>query len=428
MDKLVQFVRRNPISTGLLVFCMIQIVAFLYYINFFKDNNYLPSPFIYDKSDTFMDLFHTLYWSNNSGRYTEWLSVYPPLVFLVLKFVYQVFYGDETFINAFELREQTNYFIYFFIGCALLAQGCVFRTPLWSRLLVHQRLLLFLISVLSTPFLFALERGNLILFCPILIAIALSGKPIEKVVCIAILINLKPYFALLMAVFALKRDWSNLLKVIVFSGFLYLATGLVTDKFFILFLQNLLSFGSEDDLFSLREVMAMPSSLSAFSYILSSGKIGEEAIYNLAPTMLSSFIELYKWFLIAILGFTLYKRSKSIDEGVILAGLILITSNLGIWVGGYTFILYVPLIPIFLRLKFKVQYVLIFFAIFAPLDLIPLVSESIGKQYVYLSGVTTDVNWTLGLGSIMRPILNSFLLVLFTYEIFTASKAKPYLN
>ena len=39
-------------------------------------------PFSYDKSDTFMDFFHPLYWSNDSGLYTVWGSVYPPLNFL----------------------------------------------------------------------------------------------------------------------------------------------------------------------------------------------------------------------------------------------------------------------------------------------------------------------------------------------------------
>ena len=55
--------------------CGAQAAAVAYYLFFLNSHGYLPTPFIYDKSDTFMDFFHTMIWADRDGRYTEWGSV-----------------------------------------------------------------------------------------------------------------------------------------------------------------------------------------------------------------------------------------------------------------------------------------------------------------------------------------------------------------
>jgi len=40
-----------------------------------------------------MDLFNTMYWAYEDGRYTDWGSVYPPLGFFILRLVNFVFAG-----------------------------------------------------------------------------------------------------------------------------------------------------------------------------------------------------------------------------------------------------------------------------------------------------------------------------------------------
>lgn len=54
--------------------------------------------------------------------------------------------------------------------------------------------------------------------------------------------------------------------------------------------------------------------------------------------------------------------------------------------------------------------------IYLPLDLIPLMKESIGTQYSYLSNAYVSVDWTLGFGSFVRPLLNLALLLTMSWE------------
>jgi hypothetical protein len=83
----------------------IQLLSVYYYFMYFADNGYLPSPFVFDKSDSFMDLFHPMWWASNEGRYTEWASVYPPLNFILLNIVKWISLGGASFSDSFALRD-----------------------------------------------------------------------------------------------------------------------------------------------------------------------------------------------------------------------------------------------------------------------------------------------------------------------------------
>jgi len=52
-----------------------------------------------------------------------------------------------------------------------------------------------------------------------------------------------------------------------------------------------------------------------------------------------------------------------------------------------------------------------------PIDIIPLMSNSIGQQNAYLSGSMVDIQWTMGLGSVVRPVANIMLLLILSYEV-----------
>jgi hypothetical protein len=58
-----------------------------------------------------------------------------------------------------------------------------------------------------------------------------------------------------------------------------------------------------------------------------------------------------------------------------------------------------------------------------PLDIIPLLSDFIGDQYSYLADAYINIQWTLGLGSVVRPVVNLILLMLLSSE-FLARKHK----
>jgi large-conductance mechanosensitive channel len=48
---------------------------------------------------------------------------------------------------------------------------------------------------------------------------------------------------------------------------------------------------------------------------------------------------------------------------------------------------------------------------------IPLAKETLGEQYSYLTNAIVEVHWTLGMGSVLKPILNFILLATLLYEI-----------
>ncbi|MBI3441811.1 MAG: DUF2029 domain-containing protein [Proteobacteria bacterium] len=398
---------------------LLPIVAgFLYYIYYLMENGYLPSPFIYDKSDTFMDLFNSLYWAYDNGRYTDWGSVYPPLSFFILRFVNFVFagggYGDPAI-----MRDNSPFVIAGFCLIYLVVPAMILKTKLWRDFLIVEKLLIYIAIILSAPMLFTLERGNMILLCPILLTLALSRIGFVRCFCIALLINIKPYFALLMIYYIARQNWKGLATCSVLSGLVFVISGLALDTHFFVFLTNLFNFSQEEGVFSLREVLALPSSISAFSYVLKNpdGAIFASDFLNSERiSIIVYIIEAAKWGMLAISLAVLFTRSALMRDAEIFSLLVVAITNLGIWVGGYTFVLYIALIPVFIKMRARWLYIGLLSVLAMPLDIIPLLDGFIGKQYSYLSDSYVNVQWTLGPGSVVRPVVNLILLLLLSCE------------
>lgn len=406
--------RLNYISLILLL----NVAGFFYYLYFLIENGYLPSPFIYDKSDTFMDFFNVLYWAYDDGRYTEWGSVYPPINFIFMRFFNFVFAGS-VFGDAVLMRENSQFVIAGICLIYLAVPALILKLAYWRDFTRNEKILIYFTIVLSSPLLFTLERGNVILLAPLILALAISKIGAARSFSIALLINIKPYFALLMIYYIARNNWKGFVTCSLLSGLIFAITGLVLDNQFLEFFRNLFSYSQETELYSLREVMALPSSVSAFSYILkhpdgvmfatdflSTGRI-EAIIY---------FVEITKWGVLAIALAALFMRLKQMHDTEIFTALVVVISNLGIWVGGYTYILYVALIPVFILMRNKWLYIGLLSLIAMPLDVIPILGGYIGMKYSYLAAEHIEIMWTWGLGSVIRPLANLTLLILLAYE------------
>lgn len=415
--------RRRLVYVGMLL--LLNAAGFFYYIHYLMENGYLPSPFVYDKSDTFMDLFNVLYWAYDDGRYTDWGSVYPPLNFIILRFVNFVFagggYGDPAL-----MRDNSQLVIVGVCLGYLAIPAILLKTRYWQDFPKIEKILIYFAILLSAPMLFTLERGNLILISPILLALALSKIGMARSVSIALLINIKPYFALLMIYYIARQNWKGFVACTVQSVLFFAISGLALDNHFLVFLTNIFNFSQEDGLFSLREIMALPSSISAFSYVL---KHPDGAMF--ASSFLSSesiaiivyIIEAAKWSVLAISLAILFVRSRLMRDAEALSLLVVVISNLGIWVGGYTLIFYIALIPVFIKMRARWLYIGLLSLMAMPLDIIPLSDDFIGEQYSYLADAYVNIQWTGGLGSVIRPIANLILLLLMSCE-FLARKHK----
>lgn len=401
----------------LIILLIIELVALSFFVVSLLDKGYLPSPFFYDKSDSYMDLFNPIYWSCAGGAYEKWRTIYPPLPFLLLKFFY-ISPKDLICLVPSELRAIGSSSL-FAINLIYLT-GCiaVFFTKAWRDLNADLIVLTLLVTLLSTPMLFALERGNLILLAPFFLAIILSEKEYTKASALAVLINLKPYFAMLLLAYPLKKDFRGGGIAVLLSGLVFLITGILFDDHFFLFFQNIFNF-SQQSSFSGRELIGFPSSISAFAYFLKIPNVFNVISKFLNPEVIkqvSVLIEILKWSSLVYAIITIARKSIFLTENEVIATLLVIISNLGVWVGGYTLLLYFTLIPILSMMRFRWLYLLILAVIAMPLDLIVLSSANIGQQYSYLSDSLVNVNWTLGLGSLLRPIINLLLLYLLSYE------------
>jgi hypothetical protein len=403
----------------LLACCVIQIAACVYFWLSFTENGYLPSPFVYDKADTFMDLFNPMYWADEPGRYTDWGSVYPPLNFLFLKGLRWLLVGQIHESDPFTLRDSAKPFIPYIVATFAASALFVFRHDLWRGFSGAQKALFCFIFLLSPPMMFSIERGNLIIFALGFLALALARPGWTRTFAIGMLINIKPYFALYLVAFAISQRPRELISCTMMAGAIFLLSGILLDEHFLQFLQNLFQFSQDQDLFSPRELLGLPSSVSAFTQILRmylfSG--GSPSLAGLSIGSIIALVESIKWLAILATFVSLGLGGRRVPIEITLAVTTIAITNLGVWVGGYSFILYVCLIPILCRLTYSKIYLACVFLIFMPIDVITLFSESLGNRYSYLSDATVSVNFQVSLGSFLRPMVNFGLLLTISFDI-----------
>lgn len=387
----------------------------------------MPSPFIYDKSDTFMDFFNVLYWAYDEGRYIEWGAVYPPLSFLIVRGWNFLLMGGGLGDPA-NMREGSQAVILGFLLIYLALPVLVLRTRQWNEFSLLHKILIYFAIILSVPMLFSLERGNLIIFCPFILALTISTIGASRAFYIALLINFKPYFAILMIYYLARRNWRGFISCSAIAGMIFLVTGLALDDNFLVFFGNLLSFSKEEVLFSLREVLSLPSSVSAFSYVLGhpdGAAFAAEVVTAETISRSIAIIEAIKWLVLGLSVAIVLFKNTALRDGEIFAVLVVAISNLGIWVGGYTFILYLALVPVLIKMQKKWVYMLYIFLLAIPLDLILILNESIGLQYSYLADESIEIFWQLGAGSFIRPAINLLFLLTLSYEFaFKTKKLK----
>jgi hypothetical protein len=404
----------------LLACCVIQIAACVYFWLSFTENGYLPSPFVYDKADTFMDLFNPMYWADEPGRYTDWGSVYPPLNFLFLKGVRWLLVGQIHESDAFTLRDSAKPFIPYIVAAFAASALFVFRHDLWRGFTGVQKALFFFIFLLSPPMMFSIERGNLIIFALGFLALALARPGWTRTFAIGMLINIKPYFALYLVAFAISQRPRELISCTMMAGAIFLISGILLDEHFLEFVQNLFQFSQDLNLFSPRELLGLPSSVSAFTSVLRiySSVGGTFSVAGLGIDSIVTLVESIKWLAILAAFLSLGLGGRRIPTETTLAATTIAITNLGVWAGGYSFILYICTIPILCRLKYWKLYLACVFLIFMPIDVITLYNENLGDHYAYLSDATVPVIWQLSLGAFLRPVVNFGLLLIISFDIF----------
>ncbi|MDB5618798.1 hypothetical protein [Tardiphaga sp.] len=386
--------------------------------SFYLQNGYLPAPFIYNKFDVFMDVYNPLWWSSTS-KYTDWGSVYPPINFPLLDLIGLATYGNTTFAEASEMRDASlapAFVVMITAGAATILTVCHRQ---WSILPWRTRGLIAAVAVLSPPILFSIERANLIVLGLLCVPFFFGKRPASRALALALAINLKPYFALLLLEYLLTSNQRGFLLATALAGSIFIFTGLACDADFLLFLENLTSFSqSVETTFSGRELVAFPSSISAFAAVIEVALQSPNFSILPADLMLLAArgIELTKFIAIAAFLATIVVARRSLTSDQVNAALIALIINLGVWVGGYSQIFYLACIPALMSMRLRWFYLAIVLLIFLPLDLVILNATPIGYMISFLSRDVHPVVWQMGLGSFARPVLNLFFVMGLTTE------------
>lgn len=267
---------------------------------------------------------------------------------------------------------------------------------------------------------FALERANLILICLPIFSLYIYIKDNKyRAIFLSLLINLKPYF-ILFYIFEFFNSRKNLkenslvILTPVISLIIYIASGLLINQDFYLLPLNILNFGvNVKQILDTKEIINFPSSILAFSYLAGSRfELYKILIFTVVYFYIASYLRI------------IFRGAMDRNDVIIFSTLFL--SNYSISSGGYSLLFYIPIIPLLIRENIfytGMALILIFFGIF---DFIHVYSFKENFQSVYLSSKDILINQKISLGSILRPIINLFALILFFYHL--KCKYKSYDN
>lgn len=408
------------------LYLAIQIASLAYLFFFFFNQSFLPSPFILDKSNTFMDFYNPLSWVYKPSLYESTITVYPPLNFVFLQGIAIGFtlLGIEP-DTAEGLRAQSALFqillvaIYFLIAWLAVYKNLdKTRTP-------SRRFCLALALALSMPVLFAIERGNLIVFALLFLSIYIAcpdKKSLPALILVAILINIKPYFALLALVYL--PHFKTLCRLVAWSGLIFVLTGISVDPQFYLFFNNLLFFKTIDGGIPVFDQLTFPSSVQAL-----------KGLTIMIPWLKHymfwfSLLKICLYLIIAAFIYTIIFNKQISDRDKVI-GIVMMITNYSATSGGYSLIYYLPILPLLLQYHQR-NLIIYLLLILAPLDWILWFQQAHHEAiYSYLgliTGQSSDNRWIvpnqeLYVGSLVRPIINFWLFASFAYYLMRKQKS-----
>ena len=220
------------------VIALVHDVAFLFYFGRY------PPGYMYNNFNLYMDFFNTAYFNYFGSPYAEWESIYLPLVFAVQRMLEPLI--DTSSWGLLFAKNQTEVETQSWIFRHTLLQGNLFVVPVIALICAaitvgiagKQKskgwcILFFLIILTSKPFLFAMERGNLIILSMPLMALFMAcKKEVYRQVCLAFLVSTKIYFALLLIAIRPMRSVREFMLIGLTITSLVLVINLLSNHFY----------------------------------------------------------------------------------------------------------------------------------------------------------------------------------------------------
>jgi hypothetical protein len=284
-----------------------------------------------------------------------------------------------------------------------------------------ERFNIFIILLLSAPFLFALERGNLIILGLTIFSLYIYSNSIFiRSLLLAILINFKPYF-LVLTLIELKNPSDRIRFLIYFiacTTVIFFGLGYAADINYLAFTDNYIEFSKLK--ISPDGVISLPHSLSTMSYITEMIATGSNKFLDIKFTYFPYFNICITLILILLISI----GKISLEDATI--GTTIVLTNGFVGTGGYIFIYYIPIIPLLIRQRLYGLVALLMVIFIAPLDLFDIASIPFSTRTSFLGGnlFIQNVTLHLSLGSIIRPLCNFTIMLLFIFYLINKSKIK----
>jgi hypothetical protein len=410
------WIQKIDLAKALYLVLFFEFINIGYYYYYLSDYGYLPTPFVIDKNDTLMDFYNPLFWVINDSFYTTFNSVYPALNYFFLK-IFTLGIAPDQISNSFELRNDFPILGIIISLVYVLIIWVVVNIGEWQKVNFSHKGLIFLACVLSVPVLFGLERGNLIYLALLFLALYLNASnPWLKAICLGLLINVKPYFAILLIQYLNIHQFNKveLIRSILITAAIFFVSGFFAGIDLIDFFKAYLSF-SQNTTLSVEGVVALPHSIAALSTIKGLISFSEGSRY----TFWFSLLKVINYVAVLILLCTvLLKKTTPLE--LLIASIIILT-NFSISTGGYILIIYIVLIPYLLQSKEYKKLLFFILLIYAlPVDWINFIELNYPYIYSYLGGniYINNPGFFLSIGSIIRPLFNFSLLIIFLMSLF----------
>lgn len=395
----------------------IEILNILYFYLFFSKNKYLPSPFVWDKSDTYMDFYNPLFWAIKEGFYTTYNSIYPGLNYYFLKII-GLCIDSSLITTPFELRDSHPVLSAALVLVNLVIVFIASNIGEWRKVALNKPLI-FLTIALSTPVMFSLERGNLIFWALLFLAFYLKSKnPWIRGIFFGLLVNVKPYFLALLIIDSnfYRFNGSAIFRNIICALVLFLGLGWLAGINFSKYFSAYLSFSSSGVL-SMDGFLAMPNSLASLIFIkrtfIDTSNLASS--YQFWVSLLSVLAVIGPLILVFI---SLFRR---LSKNELCISAIIFIANFSPSTGGYVYLLYILIIPYFLDLDdyllLLIILLLIYIMPFDWFDLINLPFEIPRPSYIGGGENLNSINVWVSLSSVLRPILNFLLMSIFTFKL-----------
>ena len=409
------WIQKIDLAKALYLVLFFEFINIGYYYYYLSNYGYLPTPFVFDKNDTLMDFYNPLFWVINDGFYNTFNSVYPALNYFFLK-IFTLGIAPDQISNSFELRNDFPILGIIISLVYVLIIWVVVNIGEWRKVNFSHKGLIFLACVLSVPVLFGLERGNLIFLALLFLALYLNASnPWLMAICLGLLINVKPYFAILLIKYLNIHQFNKveLIRSILITAAIFFVSGFFAGIDLIDFFKAYLSF-SQNTTLSVDGVVALPHSIAALSTIKVLISFGEGSRY----TFWFSLLKVINYVAVLILLCTvLLKKTTPLE--LLIASIIILT-NFSISTGGYILIIYIVLIPYLLQSKEYKKLLFFILLIYAlPVDWINFIELNYPYIYSYLGGniYINNPGFFLSIGSIIRPLFNFSLLIIFLMSL-----------